>query len=264
MKSYLQLSTLALMGMAATAVHAQTVTARVVSSTPVVQQVSTPSQSCVNETVQGPKSGAGALLGGIAGGAAGNAIGDGSGRAAATILGIFGGAILGDRIEGAGAPRTVQRCSTQNVLESRVTAYNVVYELDGRQYSVQMPKDPGPTIQLQLSPVSQAPAQPQPAAPQVQTAPVTVIERQVEYVEAPVYVAPPQVVYVAPQPVYRAPPVTSITFSGGYHRGHGHHGHHAQPVYVQPPPQRYVQPVPPRYVQPAPQPRMHKQDQRWF
>ena len=50
---------------------------RVLSSTPVVQQVAVPRQVCSNEQIsyQGPKSGAGAVLGAIAGGAVGNAVG---------------------------------------------------------------------------------------------------------------------------------------------------------------------------------------------
>ena len=50
---------------------------RVLSATPVVQQVGIPQQVCGNETVYNGShnSGAGALLGAIAGGAAGNAVG---------------------------------------------------------------------------------------------------------------------------------------------------------------------------------------------
>lgn len=131
--------------------------ARVISSTPVIQQVAVPRKVCTTEQVatQGQKSGAGAIMGAIAGGAAGNAIGQGSGKAAATVLGLFGGAILGDHIEGgsAGGVENVQRCTTQNFMESRTLGYNVVYEYAGRQYSAQFPNDPGPTVQLQIAPV---------------------------------------------------------------------------------------------------------------
>lgn len=44
-------------------------------------------------------SGGGAVLGGLIGGVVGNQIGHGTGRAAATALGIFGGAVAGDSIE---------------------------------------------------------------------------------------------------------------------------------------------------------------------
>jgi uncharacterized protein YcfJ len=135
---------------------------RVLSSTPIIQQVAVPQQVCQNVTVREPvrKSGAGAVMGAIAGGAMGNAIGDGNGRAAATALGIFGGAILGDRIEGKGQTqtRTVQECSTQQVMENRTVAYQVVYEYAGRQYSVQMPQDPGRFVPVSVQPVGAAPA----------------------------------------------------------------------------------------------------------
>jgi uncharacterized protein YcfJ len=81
-------------------------------------------------------------------------VGGGSGKAAATALGIFGGAIFGDKIEGAPAPQTqtVQNCTTQTILENRVSGYNVTYEFNGKQYNVQLPRDPGPTIKLNVSP----------------------------------------------------------------------------------------------------------------
>jgi uncharacterized protein YcfJ len=130
---------------------------KVISSTPIIQQVAVPRQVCNTQQVvtEGQKSGAGAVMGAIAGGAVGNQIGGGSGRAAATMLGIFGGAILGDNIEGGGTPevKNVQSCSQQMFYENRTMAYNVVYEFAGKQYTVQMPQDPGPTVRLQITPM---------------------------------------------------------------------------------------------------------------
>jgi uncharacterized protein YcfJ len=157
----IQLSLLAgLMAMFATAaVQAQEV-GKVISSTPIIQQVAVPRQVCNNQQVvtEGQKSGAGAAMGAIAGGAIGNQIGNGSGRAAATMLGLFGGAILGDKVEGGGAPevRNVQNCSQQMFYENRTMAYNVVYEFAGKQYTVQMSQDPGPTVRLQITPMAPA------------------------------------------------------------------------------------------------------------
>ncbi len=130
--------------------------ARVISRVPVVQQVAVPQQVCqVEQVVTERRSGAGAALGAIAGGAMGNAIGDGGGRAAATILGLVGGAVLGNRIEGGGQPQVehVQRCGTQTRFEQRTVAYQVTYEYAGRQYTVQMPQDPGPQIRVRVAPV---------------------------------------------------------------------------------------------------------------
>jgi len=82
-------SALALMGTMAAAQEQ----AKVISSTPVIQQVAIPQQVCSNETIYNSNaqpSGAGAVLGALAGGAAGNTIGNGGGRAAATAVGIIG------------------------------------------------------------------------------------------------------------------------------------------------------------------------------
>lgn len=146
-------------------------TGRVISSTPIIQQVAVPRQVCTQSQVatQGQKSGAGALMGAIAGGTVGNNIGGGGGggRTAATMLGVLGGAVLGDKIEGAPAPevRTVQNCTNQVFYENRTTGYHVVYEFAGKQYTVQMPHDPGPTLRLQITPVAAPPMTPYPATP---------------------------------------------------------------------------------------------------
>jgi uncharacterized protein YcfJ len=148
---------------------------KVISSTPIIQQVAVPRQVCSNEQVvtPGQKSGAGAAMGAIAGGAVGNSMGQGSGRAAATMLGIFGGAILGDKIEGPGQAevRNVQNCTQQMFYENRTMAYNVVYEFAGKQYSVQMPTDPGPTVRLQVTPVAPPPVPMNAGVPPVGSAP---------------------------------------------------------------------------------------------
>jgi len=126
-------------------------------------------------------------MGAIAGGAVGNAIGHGGGRAVATMVGLMGGAILGDHIEGTSAPQlqNVQRCSTQASYENRVAAYNVVYDYAGKRYQVQMPNDPGRTIPLNVSPVGTSVA----AAPTVYT---TVYDTTPRYVQpAPVLLVPP-------------------------------------------------------------------------
>lgn len=128
---------------------------RVLSVTPITQQVAVPQQVCGNETIYSdPRpSGAGALLGAVAGGAAGNAIGHGGGRAAATMLGVIGGAVLGNNIEG-GRPgyQNVQRCSTQTYYENRAVGYDVTYEYAGRRYTTRTQNDPGQWIPLNVQP----------------------------------------------------------------------------------------------------------------
>ncbi len=245
MKHFSLISPLALLALAAASAPALAQEqGRVISSTPLIQQVAVPRQVCTNEqvsTTSQNKSGAGALMGGIAGGAMGNAVGNGSGRAAATMIGIFGGAILGNQIEG-GKPETqtqnVQRCTTQTFYESRTTAYNVVYEFNGKQYQVQMPQDPGPFLQLSVTPVSTP-------APVVQPAPVIIqpvtqapVYTQPAFVESStVYIEQPRVVYLRPAPVYHAAPAYHH-----YPRPHAHsHLHpHLQPHHLAYPQVRHV------------------------
>ena len=184
---------------AAGAAQAQEEQGRVISSTPVVQQVAVPRQVCQDQTVTVPgrKSGAGALIGGIAGGAMGNAVGNGSGRALATVIGLMGGAIVGDRIEGGGQDRTqtVQQCSTQNFYENRTVAYNVVYEYAGRQYNTQMPNDPGRYVRLSVTPVDNAPPPPQYAPqPRVEYVPAAPVVTRIQV--GTTYVPAPRVIYI--------------------------------------------------------------------
>lgn len=231
---------------------------RVLSTTAIISQVSVPRQVCTQEQVQiqnqvpSSKSGAGAVMGGLAGGALGNAAGQGSGRAALTILGVFGGAILGDKIEGgnpaqvATTQQTVNRCTTQNFLENRTTGYQVVYEYAGKQYSVQLPQDPGPSIQLQVTPVAPAApgfgaGRPVTSAPLYQNAPVAQAPQVIPTISSGVIYQPyvePAVVYATPvvstvvvaptyyRSYYPAPVIsTSFVYRGGHGYHHGHHGH---------------------------------------
>ncbi|TNF62871.1 MAG: glycine zipper 2TM domain-containing protein [Burkholderiales bacterium] len=131
--------------------------ARVISSTPLTEQVQVPQEVCQDQvvTVPGRKTGAGAVMGGIAGGAMGNAIGDGSGRAIATVIGLVGGAMIGDRIEGRGPATTqvVRQCSIQHVWQQRTVGHDVVYEYAGRQYRTRMAEKPGRWIRVSVQPV---------------------------------------------------------------------------------------------------------------
>jgi len=195
--------------------------ARVISATPVVQQTLVPRRVCSNEqvAVQPSKSGAGALMGAIAGGAVGNSVGGGSGRAVATMLGTFAGAILGDKVEGTPGAQaaSVQRCVVQNFYETGPTVYNVVYEFAGKQYTVQMPQDPGPTLTVQVAPVGAAlPASPPPVAT---LQPQTVYEMPATVVMVPT-VSPAY--YATP---YFWPITVELGFGvwGGHRYGHRWH-----------------------------------------
>jgi uncharacterized protein YcfJ len=212
--------------------------ARVIASTPIIQQVTVPRQVCTETPVvmQRQRSGAGAVVGALAGGMIGSQIGNGSGQTAATAIGMIGGAILGNQIESESAPvvRTATNCTQQVTYENRVVAYNVVYDYAGRQYTTQMSNDPGSHLNIQVTPTAsqmQVYTTPIPPAPVVTHAPIHV------RTYPPVIVTPvhrPPVYYNPPlhhnSPVYGLPTVNFRWESGGHHgRGHGHprrHGHH--------------------------------------
>jgi uncharacterized protein YcfJ len=203
MKKVFLISTAAIAALMSLNASAIEIMARVISSTPVLQQVAVPHQVCNNESVvvQSQKSGAGALLGAVAGGAAGNAIGNGGGRAVATMLGLFGGAILGNNIEGSNNQvQNVQRCGIQTSYENRTSHFNVVYEYQNAQYSVQMPQDPGQYVRLQVTPIGGTSS-----APQTYSQPTSPVYITPAQPAQPVYVQP-SVTYIQEAPVvYRAP-----------------------------------------------------------
>ena len=209
--------------------HSQEI-ARVVSSTPITQQVTVPRQVCSQTQilVQQPRSGAGATVGALTGGIIGSQFGRGSGRTAATAIGVISGAILGDQLEGEPAPvtRTATNCTQQITYENRVVGYNVVYEYAGRQYTTQMNSDPGSQLTIQVTPTnSDTQVYTTPAPPVVVQAPVQV-QNYPPVVVTPVYRPP---VYYSP-PMYGGPTISFRWGRGGYD-GHDYgrgrwYGHH--------------------------------------
>ena len=238
MKKIIVLSALATTSLLALNVSAADILARVITSTPVVNQVAVPRQVCNSQQVitETQKSGGGALLGAVAGGAVGNAIGNGGGRALATVIGLVGGAMVGDRVEGtSNQVQNIQQCSTQTFYENRASHYNVTYEYQGTQYNVQMAQDPGPYVRLQVTPVGAINHAPQPGFPAQQIQPA---QPQTYYQQTPA-----QPGYVVQQPIYLAPvvvesystyyprpyypqhyyrPYYGPSVSFGYSRGYGH------------------------------------------
>ena len=164
-------------------------------------------------------------MGAIAGGAIGNAVGQGSGRDLATAIGLFGGAILGNNVEGSKTQtQNVQQCSTVTTYENRTMHYDVVYEYADRRYSIQMANDPGAFVRLQLSPIGIMP--PAGRSPQsynqYQSEPaVVIVSRPTAYVQPA-----PVTVYPMPYPRYQVAPYhypPGISLNLGLSRGgHGH------------------------------------------
>ena len=136
--------------------------ARVLSSTPIYQQVSQPRQQCSVETVGGgyreaPRNYGGALIGGVVGGLLGNTVGGGNGRTAATAVGAVAGALVGNNISGQNRggyyeqPRQVERCHTVNDYRQVVSGYNVVYRYHGRDMRTTLPYKPGRFIDVNVA-----------------------------------------------------------------------------------------------------------------
>jgi uncharacterized protein YcfJ len=137
--------------------------APVVSSTPIVERVNTPTQQCWNErvTTQDYRGGdhgyGGAILGGIIGGVAGHQVGSGRGNDVATAGGAAVGALVGNELENRNRPgyaapveQTVQRCSTVDNYRDEIRGYDVVYLYNGNSVHTRLPYDPGPTVRVNV------------------------------------------------------------------------------------------------------------------
>jgi hypothetical protein len=113
-------------------------------------------------------------------------------------------------VEGAPAAQVqnVQSCSTQTFYENRTVSYNVVYEFNGKQYSVSMPQDPGPFVKLQVTPISATTTVPATVATYVQPA---VTAQEVIIVDRPTYVVGQRNLYARPY----HPPI-GINLQWGY------------------------------------------------
>ena len=138
--------------------------AAVVATAPVYERVNAPKQECWNESVttQAPSSGGsplGAIVGGIAGGVIGHQIGSGRGNAVATGVGAVAGAVIGDKVDPNGGVITgrasagpqeqvIQRCRTVDNWQQVIRGYDVTYRYNGRDITIRMPYDPGPTVQV--------------------------------------------------------------------------------------------------------------------
>lgn len=139
--------------------------APVVASVPIYERINTPRQECVNEnvTVQESRpagSPLGAIVGGIAGGVIGHQIGSGRGNAVATGVGAVAGAVVGDRVDPNGGvlsgnantttshDEVVQHCRTVDSVQDVIRGYDVTYRYNGRDTTIRMPYDPGPTVRV--------------------------------------------------------------------------------------------------------------------
>ena len=147
-------------------------TAKVISSTPILERVSEPRQECWNETVSSTgtvtksapveeHSIGGALLGGLIGGVVGSQIGQGNGSTVATGVGAIAGAIIGDRVATQDASQQTQTTQVPQIREERhcrqvenyrdvIRGYNVTYHYNGRDVTTRLPSQPGETVQVSV------------------------------------------------------------------------------------------------------------------
>ncbi len=113
----------------------------------------TPTQRCwvereqVLQTTRSEPNVGGAIVGAVIGGILGHQVGGGSGRDAATAIGIVGGAAVGANAgrDGGGqqvVTQNVQRC-TSAPSQARPDYWDVTYNFRGQDYRVQMTSPPG-------------------------------------------------------------------------------------------------------------------------
>lgn len=135
---------------------------------PIVRQVrvETPRRECWDDVrrvesrphISDPEVGGRTLLGGLIGGVIGHQFGSGRGRDAATVAGAVIGAGVGydaaaKRYPSAAREEVVQRCDVryQQEYEERIEGYRVTYEFNGREFTTQLPYDPGERIRVRVA-----------------------------------------------------------------------------------------------------------------
>lgn len=130
--------------------------AKVVSSTPVYEQVNEPRRECWTDHTsyeervyrKGNNNG-NAVLGAIIGGLAGSGIGKGNGKVAAAAVGAATGAVIGDRWNDRDGyytttrHRPVEQCRMVDHFRQEIVGYDVVYQYHGKEFATRLPYDPG-------------------------------------------------------------------------------------------------------------------------
>lgn len=134
--------------------------AKVVSSTPVYEQINEPRRECwteyeSREVYRNGNNTGGAILGAVVGGLVGSTVGKGNGKVAAAAVGAATGAVVGDRWSDRGGygyeERPVERCRVTDNHRQEVVGYDVTYRYNGRNYTTRLPYDPGEWLNLNVS-----------------------------------------------------------------------------------------------------------------
>lgn len=147
-------------------------TAKVISSTPVLERITESRQECDPAPAAAPapaqeRSIVGPVVGGVAGAVIGHQVGSGRGKTAATAAGAIAGTIIGDKVGNPQATAPVppaQQCRTVQTTREVVKGYTVVYRYNGRDITTTLPRDPGPTVRVGVGVVDGPPATGAPTA----------------------------------------------------------------------------------------------------
>jgi Predicted outer membrane lipoprotein len=141
--------------------HAFRDRAKVVSSTPVYEQINEPRRECwteyeSREVYRDGNNTGGAILGAVVGGLVGSTVGKGNGKVAAAAVGAATGAVVGDRWNDRGGShayeeRPVERCRVTDNYRQEIVGYDVTYRYNGRNYTTRLPYDPGEWLSLDVS-----------------------------------------------------------------------------------------------------------------
>jgi len=144
-------------------------TARVVSSSPILEKVTDISSDCGREPAYRPvarapepeRSLVGPIVGGIAGAILGKQVGQGNGNVVATAGGAIAGAVIGDRIGNRAAPTAPpqyadQQCRRVETTRDVVKGYTVVYRYNGRDATTTLPYNPGDRIAVGITAIPDA------------------------------------------------------------------------------------------------------------
>lgn len=135
--------------------------AKVVSSTPIYEQVSEPRRECrteyeSREIYRNDNNTGGAILGAVVGGLVGSTVGRGNGKVAAAAVGAATGAVVGDRWNDRGGSYAqeeypVARCRVTENYRQELVGYDVTYRYNGRNFMTRLPYDPGEWLNLNVS-----------------------------------------------------------------------------------------------------------------
>jgi uncharacterized protein YcfJ len=107
-------------------------------------------EQVMQQSSRGDPNVGGAVIGAVIGGILGHQVGGGSGRDAATAVGVVGGAAIGANTNRDGrsqqyVSQNVQRC-TDAPSQARPDYWDVTYNFRGQDYRVQMTTPPGQTV----------------------------------------------------------------------------------------------------------------------